>query len=54
MLAVLLVFDLSAIVLYRDCGHSTARQVALYEAWGKPEKAKQWPGKLPQKEAIEE
>ena len=53
VLAVLLVFDLSAIVLYRDCGHSTARQVALYEAWGKPEKAEEWRAGLPQTEAVE-
>jgi len=26
--------------------------IALYEAWGKPEKAEQWRVKLPQMEAV--
>jgi len=28
--------------------------IALYEAWGKLEKAEQWRAKLPQREAVEE
>ena len=28
--------------------------IDLYEAWGKPEKAKEWRAKLPQTEAVEE
>jgi hypothetical protein len=28
--------------------------VSLYEAWNKPEKAKEWRAKLPQTEAVEE
>jgi hypothetical protein len=28
--------------------------VALYETWGKPEKAEQWRAKLPQTEAVKE
>ena len=54
MLAVLLVSDLPAIVLYQDCGHSTARQVALHETWDRPEKAVEWRAKLPQMEAVEQ
>jgi len=28
--------------------------IDLYEAWGKPEKAKEWRAKLPQTEAVNE
>jgi len=28
--------------------------IELYEAWNKPEKAKDWRAKLPQTEAVEE
>ncbi|MBC8217713.1 MAG: tetratricopeptide repeat protein [Planctomycetes bacterium] len=28
--------------------------IDLYEAWGKPENAKEWRSKLPQTEAVEE
>jgi hypothetical protein len=28
--------------------------IALYEAWGKPEKAEEWRAKLPQTEAVNE
>jgi len=28
--------------------------IELYEAWNKPEKAKEWRAKLPQTEAVEE
>jgi len=28
--------------------------IALYKAWNKPEKAKEWKAKLPQTEAVEE
>ena len=28
--------------------------IALYKAWNKPEEAKEWRAKLPQKEAVEE
>jgi hypothetical protein len=28
--------------------------IALYEAWNKPEKAKEWQAKLPQIEAVNE
>jgi hypothetical protein len=40
-------------------GHSASYErtptgVGLYEAWNKPEKAKEWRAKLPQTEAVEE
>jgi tetratricopeptide (TPR) repeat protein len=28
--------------------------IEIYEAWGKPEKAKEWRAKLPKKEAVDE
>jgi len=28
--------------------------IALYEAWNKPEKAKEWRAKLPETEVVEE
>jgi hypothetical protein len=28
--------------------------IALYEAWNKPEKAKEWQAKLPETEAVDE
>jgi hypothetical protein len=28
--------------------------IDLYEAWGKPEKAKEWRAKLPKTEAVDE
>jgi len=54
MLGVLLLFDLSAIVLFGGCRHNAARQVELHKAWNKPEKVEKWRKKLPQTEAVEE
>jgi len=33
---------------------SWSNLIELYEAWGKPEKAKQWQAKLPPEEAAKE
>jgi hypothetical protein len=33
---------------------SLSHLIALYEAWGKPEKAEEWRAKLPQTELVEQ
>lgn len=39
---------------HRSTANTIKNLIEFYEAWGKPEKAKEWRAKLPRKESTEE